>query len=306
MIDLSIIVVSYNTKLLTLAAIESIFEQTKGISFEVIVVDNASLDGSGRAIAEKFPQINLMSLEKNMGFAVANNLAVTIAKGDNILLLNPDTVVLDGAIQKLFNFSKMNSKALIWGGRTLFLDGTLNPASCWRKVTLWEVFCRAFCLTALFPNSRLFNSGGYGGWDRSTIKNVDIVSGCFFMISSDFWRRLDGFSPLFFMYAEEADLCMRAYKLGARPMVTPEATIVHYGGASETVKSDKMVRILNAKRLLMRNHWSDLKYMLGMMIYPLYAFNRWLLLEIISVVKKEKKPEAEIWREIWLRRKEWL
>jgi len=306
MVDLSIIVVSFNTKVLTLEAISSVFQQTVGVSFEVIVVDNASSDGSSEEIAKKFPQVNLISLNENIGFGAANNLAAKSASGEILLLLNPDTVVLDGAIQKLFSFSKNTPHALIWGGRTVFSDGTLNPASCWRHVTLWEIFCRSFCLTWLFPNSAVFNTGGYGGWDRSTIRNVDIVSGCFFMISIEFWKTLGGFSPLFFMYAEEADLCMRASKLGARPMVTPDATIIHYGGASETVRSDKMVRILNAKRLLIRNHWPSWKYKLGMIIYPIYPLSRLLPLAISDLFTNGSNPTAKIWREVWSRRKEWL
>src|SRR5690606_35725860 len=117
------------------------------------------------------------------------------------------------------------------------------------------VFCVATGLSSLFRGSSLFNPEGYGGWKRDTVREVDIVSGCFFLIRRELWERLGGFDPAFFMYGEEADLCLRARKLGARPMVTPEATIVHYGGASERVRADKMVRLLQAKALLIRRHW---------------------------------------------------
>lgn len=138
--SLSIIIVSYNTKKYTLECLRSIYEQTQDVSYEVIVIDNASSDGSAEAIEAKFPNVHLIKSKKNVGFAGANNLAAEEAKGDYLLLLNPDTVILDGAIQKLYNFALVNPDNLIYGGRTLFEDRSLNPTSCWKKKTLWSFF----------------------------------------------------------------------------------------------------------------------------------------------------------------------
>ena len=305
MSDLSIIIISYNTKEMTLACLKSIFQQTSGVSFEVIVLDNDSKDNSAEAIAADFPQVKLLAHKENLGFAGGNNLAAKEAAGEYILLINPDTVVLDGAIQKLVRFAKDNSTASVWGGRTLFADKTLNPASCWRKPTLWEIFCRSFMLSTLFPNSSIFNTGSYGGWDRSTVRQVDVVSGCFFLLKRELWENLNGFLPEFFMYGEEVDLCLRAHKLGAKPMVTPEATIIHYGGASEKVPADKMVRLLKAKRQLMKNHWSVWKYELGKLIFQMYPFNRMLVTKTLGRFKKNFSKNADVWQELWQRRKEW-
>ena len=101
------------------------------------------------------------------------------------------------------------------------------------------------------PNSALFNPEAFGGWDRSSVRNVDIVSGCFFLINRTLWDRLGGFDPAFFMYGEEADLCLRARKLGARPIVSPSATIVHYGGASTSSTLKQRMLLLKAKATLM-------------------------------------------------------
>jgi GT2 family glycosyltransferase len=306
MTDLSIIVVSYNTKEMTVACLESIFEQTNDLSFEVIVLDNDSKDNSAEEIARNFPQVKLLALKENLGFAGGNNLAAKEAAGEYLLLINPDTIVLEAAIQKLVRFAKENPAAGIWGGRTLFGDKTLNPASCWRKPKLWEIFCRSFMLTSYFPNSSVFNTGSYGGWDRSTARQVDIVSGCFFLLKRELWEKLDGFSPEFFMYGEEADFCLRARKFGAKPMVTPEATIIHYGGASEKILADKMVKLLKAKRLLMKNHWSASTYFLGKLIFQMYPFNRMLMSKTLGLFKKNFRKNQDVWRELWQRRKEWL
>ena len=157
-----------------------------------------------------------------------------------ISLLNPDTLVLRGALDKLLAFAKEKPQAGIWGGRTLYADGSLNPFSCWRRLDLWALAMRATGLVSLFRESPIFNAEAYGGWRRDTVRGVDIVTGCLFLTSrrAD-WLRLGGFDPTFVMYGDEADLCRRAQAIGARPMITPEAEIVHYAGASETVRAEK-------------------------------------------------------------------
>ena len=306
MVELSIIMISYNTRALTLASLHSVFEQTEGMNFEVIVLDNHSSDGSSDAIARSFPQVNLISSKQNHGFAQGNNIAIKEAQGEYLLLLNPDTIVLDGAVQKLFAFAKQQPDAKIWGGRTEFPDRTLNLASCWRRETFWHLFCSSVGLVRLFPNSAFFNTHTYGGWDRSTIRQVDIVSGCFFMIRHDFWDILDGFSPEFFMYGEEIDLCLRAQKIGAKPMVTPEATIIHYGGASEAVRADKMVRSCKVKLLLMQRHWPAWQWYPGRLLFSLGLLNRVIAMKTLGIFKRGNDDEAANWAEVWHRRKEWL
>lgn len=130
--DVAILIISYNTRNLALACLKSVYEQTSGIDFEVLVVDNQSADGSAGTIAAEFPQVDLIRAPKNLGFAGGNNLAAKNSRGDWLLLLNPDTVVLDGAIQNMHAFAKTHLEASIFGGRTAFSDGSLNPKSCWR------------------------------------------------------------------------------------------------------------------------------------------------------------------------------
>lgn len=306
MLDLSVIIISYNTKDLTLACLQSIYQQTKGISFEVFVVDNASHDNSAATIANNFPQVHLIKSDKNMGFAKANNLAAEIASGDYILLLNPDTVVLDGAIQNLHQFAIARPDHLIYGGRTLFEDRTLNPDSCWRQPSLWSVFCYAVGLVSIFRGNKFFNPESYGSWQRDSIQEVDIITGCFLLIKKTFWEELKGFDPEFFMYGEDADLCLRARKKGARPVITQEATIVHYCGASEKVRADKMVRLFRAKEQLIRHHWGAGSRGAGIALLRLSVFTRMLACNILkSVGFRRFRDSAQSWLEIWQRRKEW-
>ena len=146
----------------------SVMAETK-IPYELIVVDNAFTDGSAEAIAAEFPEINLMAETENHGFAKANNIAAEHARGEYCLLLNPDTLVLDSAIDKLVAFARAKPEAKIWGGRTLYGDRTLNRTCCYQRMTLWTLFCRATGLTALSGNHRFF-SEAYGGCDMNDVR----------------------------------------------------------------------------------------------------------------------------------------
>jgi GT2 family glycosyltransferase len=301
---LSVLIISYNTRDLTLACLGSLYQQTRG-GLEVVVVDNASTDGSADAIAAAFPQARLIRSEQNLGFAAGNNLAAAEAKGDYLLLLNPDTVIMDGAVDKLLEFAQANPQAGIWGGRTVFADGTLNPASCWARQTPWSVFCVATGLSSLFRRSRVFNREGYGGWARDCVRQVEIVSGCFLLIRRDLWEQLGGFDPAFFMYGEEADLCLRAAALGARPMMTPEATIVHHGGASERVRGEKLVRLLKAKVLLIRRHWPRGGWF-GVACLTTWPLTRAAAWSALGVVRGGRaRDSAREWWGVWKRHGEW-
>ena len=180
----SIIVINWNTRDMTLACLRSLYAQTHRTDFEVLLVDNGSHDGSAAAIAEEFPLVRLLAETTNHGFAVANNLAIEQARGRRLLLLNSDTVVLDGAVDRLLAFAESRPAARIWGGRTLFGDRSLNITSCWQRQTLWSVVCFAFGLTKLFPGMNFFNPEGLTAWKRDSIREVDIVTGCFLLIDT--------------------------------------------------------------------------------------------------------------------------
>lgn len=304
----SIIVVNYNTCAMTQACLDSVCAQTGNIEFELILVDNDSGDDSVAALASHPAVTRLIALGSNVGFARANNLAARHARGRYILLLNPDTIVRDRAIERLVSFAHCCPDARIWGGRTLFADGRLNRASCWGRMTVWNQFCRAVGLTGLFPNSDIFNGEAYGGFDRNEVRAVDIVSGCFFLIERTLWKELDGFDPLFFMYGEDADLCLRARNFGARPMITPDATIVHYGGASERTRAGKMVKLLAAKATLIERHFPKGTKSIGRLLLQAWPLSRWLALATRGVLTADRAEAAEMartWREIWTLRATW-
>ena len=306
-VDLSIIVVSYNTRAMTLAALDSVVAETRDVSYEIIVVDNNSGDGSAGAIAAHASKPRLIALNENIGFARANNLASEEARGAYILLLNSDTVVLDRAIDNLIAFARENRRALIWGGRTLFADGSLNAGSCWGRLSPWNLLCRVTGLTSIFPNSEIFNGKSIGRWQRDYAREVDIVSGCFLLIPRAIWLALGGFDPVFFMYGEDADLCLRAERLGARPMITPDATIIHYGGASEKLLAVKFGKLLAAKSSLIERHWPLPLRVPGQYLLALWPASRWIARAVQAAVtgSNTAREKSEIWHDVWSARRNW-
>lgn len=304
--DLTVIVISYNTRDLTLAALASLYAETQ-TPFDCIVVDNASADGSAAAIAAAFPQVRLIALTENIGFARANNLAAEGVQTGHMLLLNPDTEVQDHAVDRLLAFARRTPQAGIWGGRTVFRDGRLNIASCWRAMSLWSLLSAALGLRALFPRSALFNPEAYGGWPRDSVREVDIVVGCFLLIRRDLWQRLGGFDPRYYMYGEEADLCLRARRLGHRPMITPEAQIMHLVGAASGQVSDKTVLVTRARVALIRDHWPVWQQAPGVGLILLWAGLRRLATAPLALSPRPgHRDRAAHWARVWAGRHDWM
>lgn len=243
--DLSVIIVSYNTCALTLRAVGAVLDQV-GPVLEVIVVDNASSDGSAEALSQKWPQVQLIALRNNLGFARACNLAAGLARGRFLLLLNPDAYPVPGALDAILDFARRWPNAGIWGGRAVHPNGKFNPRSCARRPTLWSVISQAAGLSALFRSSEVFNPEAMPGWCRSDERYVDIVIGHFLLIEQKEWKRLGGFDPAYFMYGEDVDLCLRAARNGARPAITPNAEVVHDEGSSQS-QAPREAQILAAR-----------------------------------------------------------
>lgn len=302
----SILVISYNTREMTLDCLRSVVAQTT-VPHEVIVLDNASSDGSAAAIAEAFPEIRLIASTANHGFAKGNNIAAGHARGDYILLLNPDTVVLDAAIDRVVAFAERAPEAGIWGGRTLYGDRTLNAGSCNAMGTLWSIFCRTSGLAIAFRNSEWLNPENYGGWDRSTEREVGYVCGCFLLIKRTFWERLGGFDLTFVMYGEETDLCHRARAQGARPRITPEATIVHYVGASSKRRSDKDALVLKSKVTLARRYLPAWQRGPAVFLLRMWPLSRKFGGGVIAAVTGSTgaREAARHWGAVWDARGNW-
>lgn len=293
--ELTVIMVNYNTRELTLIALRTLIANAGNVVMDIVLWDNASSDGSADAVAQEFPQVRLVRSDKNLGFAAANNAAAKDARTPWLLLLNPDTETRPGAIESLLNFAKQHPEAGIVGGRTVFPDGSLNIASCWNQMTVWSLFCRAVGLSRVFSKSLVFNPEAIGGWKRDSVRHVDIVVGCLLMVHRDVWAQLGGFDEKYFMFGEEVDLCLRAAKAGYRPMITPDAEIVHHVGASYAASEERLVKVLKGRVTIIRDHWSALARPAGLGLLLAWAGVRGI-----------GGSQGGAWGAIWRRRDEWL
>ena len=239
--DVSVIIVSYNTRELLRECIESILcGQGNGITVEVIVVDNASADGSAPMVAERFPQARLIANPDNRGFGAACNQGLEIARGRYALILNADIRAQQGALQRLVGFMDAHPDAAICGGQLRYPDGRVQP-SCARELTLWWVFCEQSLLAKLFLRTRLF--GGYWRthWDFSATIETEQVMGACMMPRRPFPR----FDEDYFLYCEDTDLCYRVRQAGGKIYYVHDAVFVHHLGASGESQRAQMVIYYN-------------------------------------------------------------
>ena len=179
--DVAIVIVSYNSEDHIGACLESVFAQRKSVNQQVIVVDNDSRDGTVEFIRVHFPAVHLVLPGTNLGFAAGVNLGVKHADAEFVLLLNPDTVILDHAVDEVVAFARANPNHGLYGGRTLRPDGSLEPSSCWGLPTLWSMTLFAFGLTTLAPRSRWLDPESLGTWQRDTVREVGVITGCFLL-----------------------------------------------------------------------------------------------------------------------------
>ena len=258
MTDLSIIIVNYNVKEFLLNMLDSVQKATKTISAEIIVVDNASDDGSVESIKEKFPSVKLIVNEKNVGFGAANNIAMLHASGKYFLLINPDTIVREDTFTKMISFFEQNPEAGIAGCKVLNADGSLQLACRRGFPGPWTSFTKVMGLSTLFPKSRLFARYNLTYLDENKTYEVDAVSGAFMMLRKEVYDKIGGFDQEFFMYGEDLDLCYRTQQAGYKVFYVHSTEIIHYKGESTKRSSmDETKVFYDAMHLFVRKHFSS-------------------------------------------------
>jgi GT2 family glycosyltransferase len=274
--DLSIIILSYNTKDITLQCLDSIYESLKkkeSPATEIIVLDNASIDGSAEAL-KKYSQNheNLIFIEnkENIGFGRGNNQAVKSAHGKYVLLLNSDTLILDNAITKMFKFYTENEDHIHFLGiKLLNKDNTSQPSA-------------APFFTPLVVFGFLFLRGDYWGLTRyspNTTRQVDWVAGACILCKKEYYEKLGGFDEKIFMYMEEVDLLYRARQYGFKTFFYPGAEIIHLGSASSGGRTFPILQVYKGYLYFYRKHYGKiymffLKVMLKLKAVLAYLLGR--------------------------------
>ena len=257
-VDLSIIIVNYNVKEFLQNLISSIYKAGQKIKYEIIIVDNASDDGSIEFLHEKFPDIKLIVNKKNLGFSKANNIGLSIAKGKYILLLNPDTIVQEDTFERMIGFFEQTPDAGMAGCKILNPDGTLQLA-CRRSFPgPWTSFCKVTGLSNLFPNNKLFARYNLTYLDENQTYEVDAISGSFMMIKRETYEKVGNLDEQFFMYGEDLDLCYRVQQNGYKVYYVHETQIIHYKGESTKRSNlDETKLFYDAMHLFVKKHLSS-------------------------------------------------
>lgn len=271
--DLSIIIVSFNTKDVLKKCLDSLFKFTKGLEYEVIVIDNDSKDGSVEIVKRYFPQIKLIINNKNQGFSKAVNQGIEISHGDYILILNSDSLFINNSIKKLVDFMASNNNVAIVGPKLLNLDHSLFYSCSHFSNFLNQLFPLLPILNHRIPKTlrqMIDNKDFY------SVKNeVDYMWGACLMFRQEILGKLKGFDEQFFLYSEEEDFCYRAKLLSLKVVYYPNACVIHIGQVSSSKVHDKAYKQLYySLYLFFKKHHS-----------LLYAISFRLIIVILMIIK---------------------
>lgn len=229
--DVSVIIVSFNTRDLLRECLENVLTETAALSAQILVVDNASTDGSVAMVQDEFPQIHLLESKVNLGFGAANNLAFEAAEGRFFVLLNSDAFLAPGALALALQHMRATPACALGGGRLVGRDGSWQPSAR----SFHSLLGDAIVLTGLaakFPRSRFFGRFDRTWADEGTPCAVDWVPGAFCILRPEALREVGAFDPAFFLYYEEVDLCLRLKQAGYTVWYWPDIVVTHIGGES--------------------------------------------------------------------------
>ncbi len=231
-LDLSIIIVNWNSAEFVRRCVDSIRRQPIGLTYEIIVIDNASFDGCDRMLREHHPEVSYVQSHENLGFARANNLAFKLSRGTTLLFLNPDTEIVGSAIQQLHKAASELPSAGVVGARLLNADGTLQTSCIQSFPTIINQVLTFEFLQRLFPWWELWGMAPLYHQPHAMADEVQGISGACMMLRRDVYIRVGCFSEDYFMYTEDLDLCYNTRKSGLKNYYLAEATIIHFGGSS--------------------------------------------------------------------------
>ncbi len=299
---LSIIIVNWNTRELLAQCLESVRRDldhtpdagpsSSTLAAEVIVVDNASSDGSAEAVREHFPWVHLVQNVHNMGFARANNQGLQAAVGRHLLLLNSDTVVHPGALSTLVKFIDAHPGAGACGARLLNADGSLQHA-CHPMLTPEREFWRLLFLERIWPQATY----PMADWSTEVACPVDAIKGACLLLRRTALDQIGLLDEEYFMYTEEVDLCRRLNLGGWELWYVPQAVVTHYGGASSSQMADAMyLQLYRSKLQFYRKFGGEPAAHRARLLFSTAYAGRWAVATVGSLVKPAYRGQAKLYR----------
>jgi len=230
----SVVIVAWNAKKYVMECLESLREHCREVCDEVIIVDNASTDGTPELIAEMFPEVKLIRNTENLGFARANNIGMSQSTGEIVCLVNSDVKFTNDCITPMLTYMEKNPGVGMLGPKMLGGDGTTAYRSTLRFPTVWNTFCRALGLDVAFKGSRLFGGLLMSDFDHNITMPVEVLVGWFWVVRREVLQRVGLMDTQFFMYGEDIDWCYRFHESGEGVVFFADAEAYHYGGASSS------------------------------------------------------------------------
>jgi GT2 family glycosyltransferase len=293
MLDVTVIIPSWNAKGFLQECIKSIIRETIHYRIKIIVVDNASTDGSPEMVKDQFPQIKLIINKENLGFAKACNIGMGLAKGKYIVIVNSDVIVGNECIDRMFKYMEKHSEIGILGPKILGQDGMVQR-SCMGFPTLWNSFCRALALDTIFPRAKLFGGQLMTYWSHNSIRSVDIINGCFWMVRQEALKQVGLLDESFFMYSEDKDWCKRFTNAGWEVVFFPDAEAIHYGGGSSLNDPIRFyIEMQRADLQCWKKHHGRLAWLGYILIILFHHVVRVLGQVIRYVIKPSKSIQAD-------------
>lgn len=285
--NVSVIIVNYNTTALVYQCIKSIYDKTQGGAFEIIIVDNDSSDKSIDSITSDFPHILLVKSIQNLGFGKANNLGAKYAKGDYLFLLNPDTYLINNAIEILYSYIFNKQSVGICGGN--LFDNDMHPNNSF-SMSFPSITDEIDILMGRFL-SKILHKDNFNYTNLP--KPVSYITGADLMISRKLFNELEGFSPDFFMYFEETELSYRVRKLGYDIISVPQAKIVHLEGKSFSVEERKLRMYYEGRKIFYLKCYSYLYRTISNVIFRFTCLTRILFYSMM------KHRALSSWKTVW-------
>lgn len=279
--DLSVIILNYNTKDLLQKCLESVFRSQTNYSLEVLVSDNGSKDGSVEMIKEKFPQVKLIENNTNLGFSKGNNVAIKQAVGKYILLLNSDTEVRPNAFDESISYLQRHPEAGCLGAKLILPDGSLDKAARRRFPNPWNSFLRLFGL-------RRFSDYNVAG-PADEISEVDAVVGAYMMIPRAVIDKVGLLDEDYFMYGEDLDWCFRIKQAGYKVVYYPKVEVLHFKYGSAQAVPFRTIRLAHdAMKIFYRKHYAQkYNWFFNQLVY-LGISTRMYLVLIVNLFRKKK------------------
>ena len=292
---LSIIIVNFNVKYFLEQALLSVRKASKGLAVETFVVDNDSSDESVEMIHKKFPEVTLIANKKNVGFSTANNQAIREAKGEYVLLLNPDTVVEEDTFSKCINFMDAHPKSGGLGVQMIDGSGRFLPESKRGLPSPFVAFCKTFGLSKIFPKSKTFNRYHLGFLSKDETNEVDVLSGAFMMLRKSVLDEIGLLDERYFMYGEDIDLSYRIIKAGYKNYYFADTTIIHYKGESTKKGSLNYVRTFyNAMIIFAKTHFKGEQAALYIFLLQIGIYFRAIVTMFSNLFKKLALPLLDV------------